>query len=87
MNATSTSSFDPAALAAEVRDLATEAYRTLSDPLDDIPHARQLTERISHLRNHVRGLDAEELALWLENLQRRLSPATSDRDSGRPPRG
>lgn len=82
MSVLPTSLCDPATLAAEVRDLATEAYRTLNDPVAGSPHTRHLSERISHLQSQVRELAAADLSLWLENLQRRVESRTDDQVRG-----
>jgi hypothetical protein len=72
MSTTTTTPRDPSALADEVRALATEAYRSLTDPSPGGPDSRDLTRRISRLQRQIDGLDADELSTWLENLRRRF---------------
>jgi hypothetical protein len=76
MSLSSSTQCDPARLAAEVRDLAFEAYRTLHDPFPSTPEAVQLSRRIARLQGKLRSLPAPDLSLWLENLRQRVESAT-----------
>lgn len=73
MNATPTRLHDPRILADEIRELAARAYQTLHAPLTDARETRKLSQRITELQDVTGDLASDELALWLENLQRRIN--------------
>jgi hypothetical protein len=73
MNVMSTNARDPRVLAEEIRNLAAQAYRALHDPLTDARGTRELSRRIADLQGVIDGLASDDLALWLENLRRRVA--------------
>jgi hypothetical protein len=62
-------SLDPAALAAEVRDLASDAHRVLHAPASEPLEIDALSRRIDHLQDQIRGYSFNELACWLDNVR------------------
>lgn len=59
---------DPAALAASVRDLASQASRVLRNPASRPFEIRALSRRITFLQRHVPGCPSNDLSRWLESL-------------------
>jgi hypothetical protein len=60
---------DPAVLAEEVRGLAHDARRVLSSPADEFPEIDDLSRRVTHLQDQIRGYPFGELATWLDNVR------------------
>jgi hypothetical protein len=60
---------DPAALADEVRELATDAHRVLNEPTPENLEIDALTQRVLSLQDQIRGYPFDELACWLENVR------------------
>lgn len=73
--------FDPAALAASVRDLALEARRILNDTARHPFEVGALADRIHLLQNQAKCCSSDELSRWLENLSHQVAfdPARNDR--------
>jgi hypothetical protein len=66
---------DPAVLAEEVRGLANDAHRVLSSPTNEIPEIHDLSRRVTHLQDQIRGYPFEELATWLDNVRQIIEAA------------
>lgn len=64
--------FDPAILAASVRDVAIEARRILNDSARNPFEVGALSKRINDLQRQVPRRSASELSRWLENLSREV---------------
>jgi hypothetical protein len=81
MSATTPSagSCDAAGLAVSVRDLAHLAHQTLQDPSGGPHAARELTRRIARLQERFPHTLGNPLAVWLENLRRRVEQASHER--------
>jgi hypothetical protein len=60
---------DPAVLADEVRGLANDAHRVLSSPTNEIPEIDDLSRRVSHLQDQIRGYPFADLAIWLDSVR------------------
>lgn len=60
--------FDPATLAASVRNVAFEARRILNDSARSPYEVGALTRRINDLRNQVPSRSSSELSRWLKSL-------------------
>jgi hypothetical protein len=60
---------DPAVLAEEVRELASDAHRVLKAPLPHPPEIDDLAERVGRLQDQIRGYPFNELAGWLDNVR------------------
>jgi hypothetical protein len=60
---------DPAILADEVRDLANDAHRVLNAPTQEVPEIHDLSRRVAHLQDRIRGYPFDELASWLDNVR------------------
>ena len=69
---------DPAALAAEVRALANEAYRSLHQPGTSATEIRALSRRVACLQSQVRGGRSRDHSDWLASLRK----AVDDRLGG-----
>jgi hypothetical protein len=69
------SCLDPAALADEVRDLASDAHRVLNAPTTGNPEIEALTQRIAYLQDQIRGYPFDELASWLDNVRQIIESA------------
>jgi|GEM_PF-5976597 len=65
--------FDPATLAASVRDLAIEARRILNDTARHPYEVGALADRIHDLQSQARDCSSDELSRWLENLSRKVA--------------
>ncbi len=63
---------DPAAFAAEVRDLAFQAHRVLTSVTVAPADLTQLSSRIARLRSPMNLMISEELSDWLDTLSQRL---------------
>ncbi|SIN77615.1 hypothetical protein SAMN05444166_0779 [Singulisphaera sp. GP187] len=72
MTANSRETFDPAFLAASVRDLAIEARRILNDSARNPFEVGALSRRITDLQSQVPNRTPSELSRWLENLSREV---------------
>lgn len=66
---------DPANLAEEVRDLANDAHRVLNAPVCEIPAIDDLSRRIAHLQDQIRGYRFNDLACWLDNVRQKIETA------------
>jgi hypothetical protein len=77
---------DPAALADEVRSLASDAHRSLTGR-SAVPNAAgDLSQRASLLKSRIDCLEADDLSLWLENLRQRIdSPEAPPAPAGARP--
>jgi hypothetical protein len=75
--------FDPATLAASVRDVAIEARRLLKDSAREPYEVGALTQRIHILQGQAQGCSTGDLSRWLENLSREVE---SDANRGDRPR-
>jgi hypothetical protein len=69
--------FDPAILAASVRDVAIEARRILKDSAREPYELGALTRRIHVLQRQAQGCSTGELSRWLENLSREVKTEPS----------
>ena len=76
-------SFDPATLAASVRDVALQARRLLRDNARKPYEVGALASQINALQSQARGFSSDELSRWLDNLSRQVE---SDRGPVDPPR-
>jgi hypothetical protein len=63
---------DGAPLAASIRSLALQAHRTLNDPAGGGHDHQDLTRQVEDLRRCLADDPSSELALWLEDLGRRI---------------
>ncbi|WP_422926990.1 hypothetical protein [Singulisphaera sp. PoT] len=63
---------DPAAFAAEVRDLASRAHRELTSHDASPTELRLLSRRISRIRDEMDFMISDELSEWLDNLGDRV---------------
>ena len=64
--------FDPAILAASVRDVAIEARRILNDSARNPFEVGALSKRINDLQSQVPSRSTSELSRWLESLSREV---------------
>jgi hypothetical protein len=75
--------FDPATLAASVRDVAIEARRILKGSAREPYELGALTRRIHLLQGQAKGCSTGELSRWLENLSREVESDTHRIDGPR----
>jgi hypothetical protein len=66
---------DPVALAAEVRDLANDAHRVLNAPCNEIQEVDDLSRRVTHLQDQIRGYPFDELSCWLDSVRQIIESA------------
>ncbi len=67
---------DASALAAAVRQLATEAHRLLADPACPPEETRDLSRRLSCLRRQLRGRSNDSVTRWIDQLEEKIDSAT-----------
>jgi len=77
---------DPAAFAAEVRDLAFQAHRMLTRPDASPTELCQLSRRISRLRTQMKVMISDELSDWLDKLSSRVESRQALAGGTAPPR-
>jgi hypothetical protein len=66
---------DPAALADEVRNLATDTHRALKARTLEGRDIADLSRRIASLQGRIRGYPFDELACWLARVRQIVEAA------------
>ena len=75
--------FDPATLAASVRDVAIQARRILKDSAREPYEVGALTSRINVLQTQAENFSTNELSRWLASLSRRVESDPNAIDGSR----